>query len=151
MEELKQQVKELTTQVASIVQQQQMPPSAQQPPMSLQCCFTVIKDTFNGIVLNVKAPIAIALHMVSQAMLKRIADRETTEAHPCQAAGTLLPVGLTKDQVVTVSVVKSSAATLIGKLAGKSLKMILDSGSAVLLIIKVVDNLQEKLTNTPIP
>ena len=53
--------------------------------------------------------------------------------------------------MVTVSVVKSSAATLIGELAGKSLKMILDSGSAVLLIIKVVDNLQEKLTNTPIP
>ena len=88
VEELKQQVKEFTTQVASLVQQQQMPLSAQQPPTSLQCCFTVIKDTFNGIVLNVKAPIAIALHMVSQAMLKRVADRETTEARPCQAAGT---------------------------------------------------------------
>ena len=64
----------------------------------------------------------------------------------------LLPVGLMEDQVVTVSVVKSSAATLIGELAGRPLEMMLDSGSAVSLIIKeVADNLQDKLTNIPIP
>ena len=54
--------------------------------------------------------------------------------------------------MVTVSVVKSSAATLIGELAGRPLEMMLDSGSAVSLIIKeVTDNLQDKLTNIPIP
>ena len=45
----------------------------------------------------------------------------------------LLPVGLIEDQVVTVSIVKSSVATLIGELAGKPLEVMLDhdSGSAV--------------------
>ena len=122
--------------------------------------FTAIKlAIFNGIVLNAEAPIADALHVVNQAMFKRIAGRETTEGRPCQAAGAhvrprvpLLPVGLTEDQVVTVFVVKSSAATLIGELAGRPLEMMLDSGSAVSLIIKeVADNLQDKLTNIPIP
>ena len=51
-----------------------------------------------------------------------------------------------------MAVVKSNAATLIGELAGKPLEMMLDSGSAVSLIIKqVVDNLQDKLMNIPIP
>ena len=54
--------------------------------------------------------------------------------------------------MVTVSVVRSSAATLVGELAGKSLEMMLDSGSAVSLIIKEeVDTLHDKLINIPIP
>ena len=66
----------------------------------------------------------------------------------------LLPVGPPDDQkqMVTVSVVRSSAATLVGELAGKSLEMMLDSGSAVSLIIKEeVDTLHDKLINIPIP
>ena len=70
-----------------------------------------------------------------------------------RAAGALLPVSLNNDKTVTVSVhvVRSSASTLTGKLAGKTLEMMLDSGSAVSLLIKEeADIMKDTLISTPI-
>ena len=51
-----------------------------------------------------------------------------------------------------MAAVKSSAATLTGELAGERMEMMLDSGSAVSLVIKEeADKLQDKLANIPIP
>ena len=70
-----------------------------------------------------------------------------------RAAGALLPVGPNNDKTVTVfvHVVRSSASTLTGKLAGKTLEMMLDSGSAVSLLIKEeADIMKDTLISTPI-
>ena len=54
--------------------------------------------------------------------------------------------------MVTVSAVRSSASTLTGELAGKTLEMMLDSESAVSLLIKEeADNMKDTLTSTLIP
>ena len=54
--------------------------------------------------------------------------------------------------MVTVSVVRSSASTLTGELAGKALEMMLDSGSAVSLLIKgEADIMKDTLISTSIP
>ena len=46
-----------------------------------------------------------------------------------------------------MAAVRSSAATLTGELAGKPMEMMLDSGSAVSLVLKEeADKLQDKLT-----
>ena len=51
-----------------------------------------------------------------------------------------------------MAAVKSSAATLTGELAGECMEMMLDSGSAVSLVIKEeADKLQGQLVNIPIP
>ena len=51
-----------------------------------------------------------------------------------------------------MAAVKSSAATLTGELAGERMEMMLDSGSAVSLVIKEeADKLQGQLANIPIP
>ena len=63
-----------------------------------------------------------------------------------------LSVGPSDDNVITVAAVRSSAATFTGELAGKPKEMMLDSGSAVSLVLKEeADKLQDKLTNIPIP
>ena len=65
----------------------------------------------------------------------------------------LLPVGPSNDRVVTVAAVKCNAAILTGELAGKIMEMMIDSGSAVSLVMKQeVDTLkQDKLFNVPVP
>ena len=56
------------------------------------------------------------------------------------------------DNAITVAAVRSSAATLTGELAGERMEMMLDSGSAVSLLIKEeADKLQGELANIPIP
>ena len=63
-----------------------------------------------------------------------------------------LSVGPSDHNVITVAAVRSSAATLTGELAGKPMEMMLDSGSAVSLVLKEeADKLQDKLTNITIP
>ena len=63
-----------------------------------------------------------------------------------------LSVGPSDHNVITVAAVRYSAATLTGELAGKPMEMMLDSGSAVLLMLKEeADKLQDKLTNITIP
>ena len=47
-----------------------------------------------------------------------------------------LSVGPSDHNVITVAAVRSSAATLTGELAGKPMEMMLDSGSAVSLVLK---------------
>ena len=57
-------------------------------------------------------------------------------------------------EIVCVStlVAEDGAATLTGELAGKPMEMMLDSGSAVSLVLKEeADKLQDKLTNITIP
>ena len=59
-----------------------------------------------------------------------------------------LSVGPSDYNVITVAAVRSSAATLTGELP----EIILDSGSAVSLVLKEeADKLQDKLTNITIP
>ena len=48
----------------------------------------------------------------------------------------LLSVGPSDGHVVTMSAVKCNAAILIGELAGKIIEMMIDSGSAVSLVMK---------------
>ena len=48
----------------------------------------------------------------------------------------LLQVGSSNDHVVTMSAVKCNAAILTGELAGKIIEMIINSGSAVSLVMK---------------
>ena len=63
-----------------------------------------------------------------------------------------LSVGPSDYYVITVAAVRSSAATLTGELAGKPMEMMLDSRSAVSLVLKEeADKLQDKLTNITIP
>jgi len=64
----------------------------------------------------------------------------------------LSSVGPANDyEVVTVLAVKSSSASLTGEFAGTVMEMMLDSGSAVSLVVKQeITNLgQDKLTNIP--
>ena len=78
-------------------------------------------------------------------MWRRIAGRETTEGRPCGAVGAPVSVGSSDYNVITVAAVRSSAATLTGELAGKPMEMMLDSGSAVSLVLKEeADKLQDK-------
>ena len=66
----------------------------------------------------------------------------------------LSSVGPANDyEVVTVSRVRSSSATLTGEFAGRVMEMMLDSGSAVSLVIKQENSNfnQDKLTNIPAP
>ena len=63
-----------------------------------------------------------------------------------------LSVDPSDDYVITVAAVRSSTATLTGELAGKPMEMILESGSAISLVLKEeADKFQEQLTNIPIP
>ena len=51
-----------------------------------------------------------------------------------------------------MAAVRFSAATLTGELVGERMEMMIESGSAVSLVIKEeADKLQGKLTNIPIP
>ena len=63
-----------------------------------------------------------------------------------------LSVGPSDHNVITVAAVRSSAATLTGELDGKPMEMMLDSGSAVSLVLKEeAYKLQDRLTNITIP
>ena len=65
----------------------------------------------------------------------------------------LLPIGPSNDCVVTVSAVKCNAAIRTGELAGKIMERMIDSGSAVSLVMKQEVNTlkQDKLFNVPAP
>ena len=99
VEELKQQVEELTTQVASLVQQQRTPPSAQRAPTNLQRCFYCHQIG----------------HVQRNCPKRRSANRRCFTCgqpghvqkncwHGNYGGAPVLSVGLTEDQVVTVSV-----------------------------------------------
>ena len=80
-----------------------------------------------------------------------LAGKLRRDVHAGLWASRLL-VGPSVNNAITVAAVKSSAATLTGELAGECMEMMLDSGSAVSLVIKEeADKLQGKLANIPIP
>ena len=82
-----------------------------------------------------------------------LAGKLRRDVHAGPWASRLL-VGPSVNKAITVAAVKSSAATLTGELAGerRGMEMMLDSGSAVTLVIKEeADKLQGQLANIPIP
>ena len=146
VQQLKEQVDELTAQVATLVHRAK--PMPQGRPSNLQRCFYCDK-----------------IGHFQQNCPKRVSDNR--RCYACGKLGhvekncwqgnynraSLLPVGPSDDQVVTVSAVKCNAAILTGELAGKIMEMMIDSGSAVSLVMKQeVDVLKhDRLLNAPVP
>ena len=67
--------------------------------------------------------------------------------------GVPLPVGPGNDNVVTVLAVQYNAVIFMGKLARKTMEMMIDSGSAVSLVTKQEANIlkHNKLLNILVP
>ena len=64
-----------------------------------------------------------------------------------------IPAGPCDDNIVTVLAARCNAAILTGELVGKTMEMIIDSGSAVSLVAKQeADSLKhDKWLNIPVP
>ena len=67
------------------------------------------------------------------------------------STASLLPVSPSNDCVVTVAAVKCNTAILTGELAVKIMEIMIDSGSAVSLVMKQEVDTKDKLFNVPVP
>ena len=149
MRELKQQVEELTTQVATLVQRTTPITPVQRQLTNLPRCFYCNKVAIGHFQRNCPRHRIDNRHCYLCSQLGHV-EKNCWQGN--YGGASQLSVGPSDHNVITVAAVRSSAATLTGELAGKPMEMMLDSGSAVSLVLKEeADKLQDKLTNITIP